>query len=149
MATWLNDYQAMKVNMEQELAQGAMETCKAMQYQELLYRIEVLETCRMLCKTAPVTMEMKTMIEHYQLVDAYIQCISVERRFGMPADEKQKACRKTAVTALEKTVTDCRKRFSSFRPTEQEQYRRSIVTFINTVLPVWLQFRNTYTPINK
>lgn len=102
MATCLDDYQSMKDTMTQQFSEGNVSLEQSMTYQELLYRIGVLETCRMLCKTAPITVEMKALIAHYQLVDAYVQCIGKERRFGMPADDKEKASRKVAAEALEK-----------------------------------------------
>ena len=67
----------------------------------------------------------------------------------MPADDKEKASRKVAAEALEKTVADCRRRFSSFQPSGQDLYKRSISTMLNTILPVWLQLRNTYVLIKK
>lgn len=149
MATWLNDYQTRKEQMAPMAAKGELSLVQSMEYQELLYRIEVLETCQMFCKTAPVTTDLKVLIGHYQLVDAYVQCIGRERRLGLPADEKQRVYRKTATEALEKIVMDCRKRFSSFQPSSQDLYKRSISTMISTVLPVWLQMRNAYTKIDK
>ncbi|MDM8200277.1 hypothetical protein [Allofournierella massiliensis] len=149
MATWLNDYRAYKEALSQEFESGDIKINKVLQYQELLYRIDVLETCQMLCKTAPITMDMKSLVMHYQLVDAYIQNLSKERRIGLPADDKLKASRETSAAALESTVADCRKRFSSFRAENEQLYKRSISTLLNTVLPVWLQLRNTYTPITK
>lgn len=120
---------------------------QAKQYQELLYRIEVLNVCRILCRTAPVTMDISTMVRHYQLAGDYIQCISEERLQGAPADEKQAARRKTAADTLNRTLEDWRKRFASFQPTNPEQYRQTICAYINTVLSVWLQLRSAYTTI--
>lgn len=149
MATWLNDYKAYKETLSREFEGGAVTIGKVLQYQELLYRIDVLETCQMLYKTAPITMDMKSLVSHYQLIDAYLLSISRERRIGVPPDEKMKASRQTAASVLESTVADCRKRFSSFRAENEQMYKRSISTLLNTVLPVWLQLRNTYTPITK
>lgn len=149
MATWLNEYQKRKSTMTEQLHNGTLKPGQIIQYQELSYRIEVLETCQAFCKTAPITVEIPTMAEHYKLVDAYIQCLEKERRLGQPADEKQKAKRATASEALSKVILDCRKRFSSFTPNGPEHYRKDIHTMVNTILPVWLQFRNTYTQINK
>ena len=101
MATWLNDYKAYKEALSHEFEGGAVAIGKVLQYQELLYRIDVLETCQMLCKTAPVTMDMKSLVAHYQLVDAYVQSLSKERRIGIPPDEKLKASRQTSAAALE------------------------------------------------
>ena len=150
MATWLSEYTSMKNVLASEMSTGNTSLEQLLLYQEILYRIEVLETCQAFSKTAPMTMEIQEMSSHYQLVDAYIQCISKERRIGSPTDSEQaKARRQTASASLEKTIADCRKRFSSFVPTRQEQYRQSINTMFNTVLPVWLQLRNTYVNIGK
>lgn len=126
---------------------GDLQFEQALQYQELLYRIEVLNGCRILCRTAPVTMDVSAMVRHYQAADAYIQCISEERRLGTPADEKQAARRKTAADALNRTLEDWRKRFGSFQPTNPEQYRQALSAYINTVLAVWLQLRGAYTTL--
>lgn len=50
MATCLDDYQSMKDTMAQQFSEGNVSLEQSMTYQELLYRIGVLETCRMLCK---------------------------------------------------------------------------------------------------
>lgn len=39
---------------------------------------------------------------------------------------------------------DGRKRFSSFSASTQEQYKTCINSYIKTILPVWMQYRNTY-----
>ena len=52
---------------------------------ELLYRIEVLYASQAFCQTAPVTTDVAVLSGHYQLVDAYIQCLTKERRLGQPA----------------------------------------------------------------
>lgn len=147
MSTRLHDYQTMCCALEQRLENGDLPLEQALQYQELLYRIEVLNTCRILCRTAPVTMDISAMVRHYQAADAYIQCISEERRSGAPADEKQAARCETASGALSRTLEDWRKRFATFQPTNPEQYRQAIGAYINTVLSVWLQLRGAYTTL--
>ena len=96
MATWLNDYKNRKLSLEPLLQRGKMSVQELLVYQELLYRIQILETCQSLCKTAPVSTDMKELLGHYQLVDAVLHCAAKERKFGAPADEKGKAQRKTA-----------------------------------------------------
>lgn len=149
MATWLNEYTTLKNEMAPQASSGQMALEQLMLYQELIYRIEVLEVCQTLCKTAPVSTDMQALAGHYKLVDAYIQCLCKERRFGQPADSDLKAKRETASGTLDKAVTDCRKRFSSFAPSGQDSYKKSIGSLISTVLPMWLQLRNTYININK
>ena len=149
MATYLDDYNNRKLSFGPLLKQGKMTLGDTMVYQELLYRIQVLETCQMLCKTAPVTTDTRELVGHYQLVDAVLFCAEKEHAFGAPADEKGKAQRKTAGENLEKITMDCRKRFSSFRASTPDQYRQSVSALFGTVLPAWLQWRNTYVPIGK
>ena len=40
------------------------------------------------------------------------------------------------------------KKFTSFVAETQDQYKRYISECANTVLPMWLQFRDTYIKIN-
>lgn len=134
---------------EKQIGAGHASLEQLMLYQELLYRIEVLYASQAFCQTAPVTTDVAVLSGHYQLVDAYIQCLTKERRLGQPADQNLKAKRQTASETLDKVVLDCRKRFSSFTPTDQNQYRKGVSSLINTVLPVWLKLRNTYINISK
>ena len=114
MATWLSEYKNLKNEMEKQIGAGHASLEQLMLYQELLYRIEVLYASQAFCQTAPVTTDVAVLSGHYQLVDAYIQCLTKERRLGQPADQNLKAKRQTASETLDKVVLDCRKRFSSF-----------------------------------
>ena len=64
MATWLNDYKNRKLSLEPLLQRGKMTVQELLVYQELLYRIQILETCQSLCKTAPVSADMKELLGH-------------------------------------------------------------------------------------
>ena len=111
MATWLSEYKNLKNEMEKQIGAGHASLEQLMLYQELLYRIEVLYASQAFCQTAPVTTDVAVLSGHYQLVDAYIQCLTKERRLGQPADQNLKAKRQTASETLDKVVLDCRKRF--------------------------------------
>mgnify|MGYP004731861297 FL=1 len=149
MATWLSEYKKLKDDMEKQLSAGKASLEHLLLYQELLYRIEVLRVSQAFCQTAPVTTEVAALAGHYQLLDAYIQCLTKERRLGQPADQSLKAKRQTAAETFIRVVQDCRKRFASFTPVDQNQYRKDVSSLINTVLPVWLQLRNTYINISR
>lgn len=149
MATYLDDYNNRKLSFGPLLKQGKMTLGDTMVYQELLYRIQVLETCQMLCKTAPVTTDTRELVGHYQLVDAVLFCAGKEHAFGAPVQEKGKAQRKAAGENLAKIVADCRKRFSSFQAKSPGQYRQSISAMVGKVLVAWVQLRNTYVPIGE
>ena len=85
MATYLDEYRNRKLSFAPLLQAGKMTLRDTVVYQELLYRIQVLETCQMLCKTAPVTTDTRTLISHYQLVDAVLFCAGKEHAFGAPS----------------------------------------------------------------
>ena len=48
------------------------------------------------------------------------------------------------VETYDEVITPTRERFSSFKPTSQDQYKATIGNYILTLLPVWMQYRNTY-----
>jgi len=69
-----------------------------------------------------------------------------ERQFGLPADEKVKKQRATALENLQLVINSFRRPFQSFVPSTPESYRDAVSKMITTVLPVWLQYRFTYIP---
>lgn len=106
MATWLSEYKKLKDDMEKQLSAGKASLEHLLLYQELLYRIEVLRVSQAFCQTAPVTTEVSALAGHYQLLDAYIQCLTKERRLGQPADQSLKAKRQTAAETFTRVVQD-------------------------------------------
>jgi hypothetical protein len=96
------------------------------------------------CKTAPTTPDMRVLTYHYQLTDAFIQCMMLERRLGPAGDEGLKTQRDTAFANMQNVVTSCRKKFSSFAPNNPDAYRNTLGGMINTILPAWMAYRNTY-----
>ena len=96
------------------------------------------------CNAAPMTVDVRTLCTHYRVVDAYIRFLTSERQLGCKTDEEGQKKRETASAALSKVVQDYQRRFSSFQATSPEQYKQKITETINTVLPIWLQYRTTY-----
>lgn len=146
MATTLDQYYQTKQQLNARIADGKLTVDQLLGYQELLYRISILESCMSFVKTAPVTTDLKAMSFHYKVVDALFTCLLQERQFGVPADEKLKKQRATALSNLQTVVTCFRKQFQSFAPSTPEAYRDAIGKMINTILPAWLQYRYTYIP---
>ena len=147
MATTLDQYYQTKQQLLAKMAEGPFVGDQLLGYQELLYRISVLESCMTLVKTAPVGTDLMAMSFHYQVVDALFTCLLQERQFGIPADEKLKGQRTTALSNLQVVITSFRKQFQSFMPTSPEAYRDTVSKMINTILPAWLQYRFTYIPV--
>lgn len=144
MATLLDNYVQRLDNFNSMIAKNELPLDWMLILQEVKYRICVFETMRNFCQTAPVTMEAKFMGYHYQMVDAYIHFIETERKFGPKVDENGQKKRETASNSLARVITDQKKRFSNYHPANQDQYKRDITNMINTVLSVWVQYRDTY-----
>lgn len=106
-----------------------------------------LETFQAYLKTAPITTDVRQLQFHYQLMRAYIGFLETERKFGAATDDEGKKKRRTAAETLTRVIEDHKKRFGSFRATSPEQYKKEIGNLVNTVLPVWIQYRNTYVQI--
>lgn len=115
--------------------------------QELNYRIDVLETCKALFKAAPVATDLKVLGYHYQLSEVIIRGLLTEHQIGAKVDETGKQKRETAHSALDRVIQDGRKRFNGYRVSTQEQYAKDFGAFINAVLSLWIQYRNTYVKI--
>lgn len=147
MATLLDKYREKQDVFRSQIAESSFSLEDLLLLQELNYRICVLETFQSFCKSAPITMDTKLMGYHFQIVDAYVRFLLNERKFGTKADDEGQKRREMARATLERVVQDGRKRFTSFSAGTQEQYKKTICNFSNSILPVWMQYRNTYVDI--
>lgn len=149
MATVLENYWSIRTEIDNRMATGPATATMVWWYSEIAYRISVLETCQMFCKSAPVSTDVKTLLGHYQMVDAYVQCLSQERQYGPDRGPDTQKEREAAQTNLGRVVKDYRGRFSSFAPTTPDYYAKEIGKVVNTILPAWLQVRDSFIPIIK
>lgn len=144
MATILDQYREKQNEIRSKVAENSLMLEELLTMQELNYRICVLETFQTFCKSAPITMDTKAMGYHFQMVNAYVKFVLNERRFGPKTDADGQKKRETALASFERVVQDGKKRFTSFSAGTNEQYKKSISQYVNTILPVWMQYRNTY-----
>ena len=150
MPTILESYQAGKNSFDAGIQTAMPSPAQIWVQQETIYRIEVLETCLMFAKTAPQSVDAQTLVSHYQMVDAFIQNLTSERRYGTSAGEETKKQRETAYNNLLRVIQDYRARFGSFTPGgDTGCYRKTISNVIQTILPVWIQYRQTYIEITR
>lgn len=146
MATILEQYHQTKQQLDVKIANNQMTAEQVLGYQELLYRISVLESCMNFVKTAPISENMKVMGDHYQIVEALFVSLTQERQIGVNANDRIQNQRTTALGNLQTVVNSFRKQFQSFKPATPEAYRAAVGKMINTILPAWLQYRFTYVP---
>jgi len=150
MATMLETYWNIKANMESGISTEKPGPAQVWLYQELLYRIEVLQVCQFFQKSSPESADPKALTPHYQMLNAYIENLTLERRFGANNGDDVQKIRDTAHGNLRRIVEDYRKRFSSFAPGgDVGRYCKEVASVIQTVLPAWIQYRQTYIEIKK
>ena len=147
MANILAQYVATQNEMLLQVAGNELPMESVVEYQELNYRIDVLNTCKALTVTAPETMDKKKLGYHYQLTDKVLGTLTTEHKFGPAVDEEGKKKREASLSALERVIQDGRRRFQSLNITSNEQYKKLVISFIGSVLNVWIQYRNTYVNI--
>lgn len=147
MATVLEQYLLKQADFQSQITANNLPMNDLMLLQELNYRICVLETVQSLCKTAPISTDLKVISWHYQMLFTYISIIQKERKFGPKLDEEGQKKRDTALSSLETVIHDGKRRFNNFSMPTQDHYKKCISSFCNTVLPMWMQYRNTYIKI--
>lgn len=149
MATVLENYYGLRQELERHMVQLPIRADHLWFFGEVAYRISVLETCQMYQRSAPVTTNIATLMGHYQMLDAYIQSLTYERRYGPDRGPDTQKERDAAQNNLGRVIQDYRSRFSGFRPASDDSYSNEVRRVITTLLPAWLQFRETLVPIKK
>ena len=150
MATILDDYRKKRQALDEAAQAERMPESKDLfAYAELAYRISVLESFQYLSRTAPAAKNMAQIVPHYQSTDAMISHIIRERRFADVKDEAVQKSRTTAYEMLCSIQKDYRKKFSGYAPASEQQYGQDVTKVINTVLPAWIQYRDTLLSLSK
>lgn len=147
--TVLDKYNRRQAEFEKEFRVKGATMSGLLMYQELLYRTCVLSTLQMFTLVAPVGDKFEPMLAHYKMLDGYIEGLIHERQFGVPANDDLLKNRKAAQDNLLRVVWDYRKRFSSFKPSAPDLYRREIENVIMTILPAWISYRNVYVSLKQ
>ncbi len=143
----IDKYISNKKALEEKMASVQLDIQHVVELQELNYRIDVLDTVKLLCMTAPKSKDGKLLSHHYALASAYIRFLPKERQFGNKADEELKNKRETANEALQRVIEDGCRRFSSFKAEAEDTYKKLLNEFVSNVLTIWVQYRNTYIKV--
>ena len=114
--TVLERYWGLRQKLEQHMCQTQPASIALWGFGEVVYRISVLETCQTFTRMALTAADTRAQVEHYQMLDAYIQSLALERRYGPDRGPDTHKEREAAQNNLGRVVLDYRKRFSSFSP---------------------------------
>ncbi len=144
MATILEQYQQKSEDYRSQIEADSFPLEDLMALQEMNYRVCVLETFQSMLQVTPITTDLRVIIKHFQVVYFYMELLLKERKFGPKVDETQKQKRDTALASLENVVQDGKKRFMSFTAPTPDIYKKCIGKYCDAVLPMWMQYRETY-----
>lgn len=147
MATILEQLRKKQADIREQISANSLPLDDLLAMQELNYRINVLETFQSLVKTAPLSTDVKVLALHYNVLDVYLRYLLKDHRFGFATDDNGKKICETAQKAVEDIIFASQKKFTSFVAQTQDQYKKSVSECANTVLPMWLQYRDSYVPI--
>ena len=145
--TILERYWKIRLDLHDNDSETMPTPAQLWKFQELLYRIEVLEVFKRFSAAVPVSDDMKVISPHYQVVNAFIENLKSDRKFPLAANEDVQKQRTTAYESFSSVIEDYRKRYGSYVPQSPEQYQRDIGRTIGTILPAWIQYRNTINEI--
>lgn len=143
----LDRYLEKQAELKSQIKANSLPPDMLVVYQELNYRIDVLESCKAFCNTAPTTTDERVMMYHYSLVYRAVSNLAAEHKIGPKTDEEGKNKREAAQKSLEDVILSGAKRFQSYKISSQDQYRKDVCAFVNSVLSVWIGYRNTYVNI--
>ena len=145
--TLLEKYWKIRLDFNESHAETMPAPAQLWSFQELLYRIEVLEGFKQFAAAAPFSADMKVLTPHYKVVNAYVENLKKERDLPAAPNADIQKQRETALAGLCSVVEDYRKRYANYIPQNPEQYQKDICRTIGTVLPAWVQYRNTINEI--
>lgn len=80
----------------------------------------------MYLRSAPITREVPCLQGHYMMLDAYVQNLARERRYGPNRGPDTQKERDAAQVNLERVIQDYRKRFTGFQPQSLRLIRRRL-----------------------
>lgn len=140
----IDKYISAKKALEEKASNAKLDVPQLMELQELNYRIDVLDTTRLMLMTAPASKDGKLLCHHYSLVSAYMRYLFKDRQLGNKADDELKNKRETSNEALVRVIEDGCKRFKSFKAETEDTYKKQLNEFVGNVLTIWVQYRNTY-----
>ena len=116
-------------------------------FQELLYRIEVMEVFKQFAAAAPLSTEKNILDNHSKLIYVFMENLKTDRVYPPAKNEDFKKQRETAHKSLCLVIEDYKKRYENYIPQSPEQYQKDIGCAISTVMPAWIQYRNTINEI--
>lgn len=147
--SYMGAYCTQKEQLEQLVNQKVeLDVQQMLMYQELNYRIQILESLAFLLNSAPRTDDNKKMRRHYMMVDAFLQHMMRERKYKKPALPDLQDALEVARESLQQIYDDFKARFASYEATTAKKYKQDVMNFVISVLMAWIVYRDMFLPID-
>ncbi len=138
----LQDYVMLKNEMENRM--GDTTGLKSLLlYQELGYRVLVLDTLKAFTDTVPDIEDGKAVRSHARALISYIRAIPEGYPFAPRADAAGKKARETALATLQDVCEDACDKLDTYVPEKTEEYVKDVGKILQPVPNVWRQYRDT------
>lgn len=146
----IEQYQKSGKLLEEQLLGCECSVKKVVELQELKYRISVLSTMRMFEGSAPIDGTLDDIAYHFRILTKYIGFLIEERKMGKKTDEAGQKKRKTAAEALESVFESKKEEYEEYDFEENPStYMKFVNGVICTVIPAWVQYRDSYIDVSK
>lgn len=116
-------------------------------YQEIAYRLSVLDVIARIDAAIPETMEKSKCGAHYQFMMSYLQLLVEEHCFVKPSSDKAAEARACAKEMLIKVLKDNEQCMMRFVPQEPADYRKVARNTLQTVTIAWISYRETFVRV--
>lgn len=146
----IEQYQRSCKVLDEQLADGKCSVKKIVEVQELKYRISSLSTLRSFGLSAPIDGTMEEINYHFRIFMKYLGFLLEERRMGKKTDESGQKKRETALDILQDVFETKRAEFEQYDFEEKPTtYAKFVNDVLGAMLPVWVQYRDTYIDVSK
>ncbi len=116
-------------------------------FQEIAYRLSVLDVIARIDAAIPETTERSKCGAHYQFMMSYLHLLVEEHCFVKPSSDKAAEARACAKEMLIKILKDNEQRLMSFMPQEPGDYHKMAKNTLQTVTIAWISYRETFVRI--
>lgn len=141
--TILDEYNAKLKAVRAKIAEGKASPIDAFAYQEIKYRISNLETFHAIGACTPVTTDKNIISLHYEITAILMKNLVDERCTGSRTDEDGKKKRETAKNTLLSVYNLGTNKSRSMVIDSDQAYKKYISEFVDSFIPVWVQYRDT------
>lgn len=142
----LQDYVVLKNELEDRM-DGTLAVNYLLDYQEVAYRVCVLETLKTFSESVPDAEDEKVINYYGKALAAFLKGLADDHKFAPKANQETLKKRETAAKALCSVCDDVGKKIVAYKPSDRKEYQKDIAKMIKPVTIVWAQYRNTLVAI--